>query len=200
MAPKKNHRPLRPALLHAALLASLAPLSSACELTSTSCPGKLSSVGTLTLSYSPRDGGDTCLITRQSDGGPANLPLGITPSTTSLALCAGQDGAGAVSLALAIGSSGYRTVTADAGSFALTASTANAAGSACACPIDLTETLSATLLRADGGTVGFESDGGFAPLSGLVGALDYAVRASAGGAACSCNLPCGIHYSLAGTP
>lgn len=189
------------ALLPAALLLALAALAPACELTSSSCPGKLQSAGTLALTYTAVDKGDTCRITAQSDGGPANAPLALTPTATTVALCAGQDDAGVVSVAIAIGTSGFRTATLDGGSFALTASTPAAAATACTCPIDLTETLTGTLLRADGGTIGFEADGGLLPLSGLAGALDDTVRATAGsGAPCTCNLPCGIHYALAATP
>ena len=192
---------LRPALLTAALLLALAALAPACELTSSSCPGKLQSAGNLTLTYKAVDKGDTCRITAQSDGGPANAPLAVTPTAAVVSLCAGQDDAGVITVAIAIGSSGYRTTTLDGGSFALTATTPGAGATACICPIDLVETLTGTLLQADGGTIAFGSDGGLLPLSSLSGALDDAVKATAGvGASCSCNLPCGIHYSLAGTP
>ena len=193
-----DRRALPPWLRFAApLLCAAAALLPACEQTSAGCPGRLDPVASLALSYAPIDKGDTCRITRRTDGGPVDAGLAVTPPAAKLSVCAAQSDAGVLSLAVAVGTSGYRTVTIDGGSFSLT-STTGGPGSACICAIELTETLSGTLQRADGGALGFESDGGFTPLSGFGGAIDDSIKAAAGGGPCNCNLPCGIHYALTG--
>jgi hypothetical protein len=180
--------------MRCARLVFLAALAPACMLDG-SCPAKSTPLATFTVSYSPLDAGDTCVVTRGADGGPTDAGLVTAPSTTSLAICGAQSDAGTW-LTLLFHGQAARTVSLDGGAFAASAGASGASGSNCRCALNIAEALSGQLSIADGGVFGPDGDGGFTPVSGFSGRLDEWFSATEGGSDCACNLPCGVHYKL----
>ena len=72
----------------------------------------------------------------------------------------------------------------------------NRSGSACLCPVDLTETLTGQPRIADGGVFGLEADGGMPAVVGVSGTLVEAISASSTSGACACALPCAAGFSF----
>lgn len=191
-APSSAARRLRFALLlpAAGLLCAVA-----CD-SNLACPPGFSALGNFTVGFAAVDAGPACTITRATDGGPADASLTGTPSPALVLLCGTATDAGDVALAYSFRGSGTHSVTLDGGVFSQSTTGANQTGSACLCPLDLTETITGTPKTADGGLLRVEADGGLGPVTGISGTLTEAISASAGSTGCACTLPCVAGYSF----
>jgi hypothetical protein len=172
----------------------LATILAGCTMDA-SCPSGSTSLGTFAVTASPVDAGDTCFVTRLSDGGAADASLASLSSSTSLSFCAAETDAG-TQLTLRFYGESARTVAIDGGAFSIE-TTSSVSGSSCQCAVDVTETFSGSIGIADGGVFGPDGDGGFTPIAKFTGRVDDAVSASNSGADCACNVPCAVHYALA---
>jgi hypothetical protein len=183
--------------LPAALLLPLLSLvcAAACE-SSLACPPGFSALGSFSVGFSPIDAGAACMINKMTDGGPADASLVSTPSSALMILCGGTTDAGDLSVSYSFRGSGTHSAKLDGGAFGQSnAGSTGQAGTACLCPLDLTETLTGTLRTADGGAFGLQDDGGFVQVTGITGTLTEAISASAGSTACACTLPCSAGFS-----
>lgn len=162
------------------------------------CPPAYSWLGNFNVAFTPIDAGAACMITRKTDGGPADASLINTPAPTLLLLCGAPKpdaGDNAFSLSYSFRGTGTHNTMLDGGTFSQANSAGGQSGSACLCPIDLTETISGELRTADGGTFRLEPDGGLSPVVGISGSSIVAVSASAGSSNCACTLPCAAGFS-----
>ena len=180
-----------------ALLFAAALCAVACD-SNLACPPGYNVLGNFNVAFTPIDAGAACMITRKTDGGPADASLLNTPAATLLLLCGahkGDAGDGTFSLSYSFRGTGTHNATLDGGAFSQANTAGGQSGSACLCPIDLTETISGELRTADGGAFGLEQDGGLSPVVGVSGSSFIAVSASAGSSHCACTLPCATGFS-----
>jgi hypothetical protein len=173
------------------------------EENSISCPANTSSVGQLTLDFAGQHPAGECVAV-SLDGGDGGFlgPLAIDSGvTTSANLCYGQvSGQGQLTLVLP-GKSSRTAPLLDGGGFLFVGSTNSTNGTACLCPVNITETFSGNLVPPDP-DAGFRtlSDGGIPFPVGLTGTLQDTLHASdAGDPTCACAMPCNVTYGIQGS-
>jgi hypothetical protein len=181
-------------------LALLLPLAGvlgamACD-SNLACPPGYGALGNFTVGFTAVDAGAACIITRTTDGGPADASLTGTPAAALMLLCGAATDAGEVALAYSFRGSGTHSVTLDGGVFTQSTTATGQTGSACLCPLDLTETITGTPKTADGGPLRVEADGGLGVVTGITGTFTEGVAASGGSTACACTLPCVAGYTF----
>jgi len=146
------------------------------------------------------------------DGGVPDASLAATgpdagPDTFTSAICSGFDVDGGPLIYFAVPALVRYGTPGDAGAFFFETQSL-VTGTACGCDIYVTEQINGTLTPlAAGGSVQIDADGGLPPLGGFTGTVvDQIDNVDAGNdptpstATCSCNLPCDLQYTLAGTP
>jgi len=153
------------------------------------CPQGFNALGSFNVGFTSVDAGAACMINKMTDGGPADASLIGQPDSKLMLLCAAQNDGG-LSLSYSFRGTGTHTVDLDGGVFAQANTGTGQTGSACLCPLDLTETITGTLRTADGGAFAVEADGGFSPVIGITGTLAEAISASSSSSSCACTLPC----------
>ncbi|MBS2025407.1 MAG: hypothetical protein JST92_23655 [Deltaproteobacteria bacterium] len=190
----------RPAAFAAVVLAGAAAIAACQDSFNPVCPTGTRNEGSFLATFTPLPAATDCRITSDSDGGALDASLASTPAAVNTTICSlpPPDG-GTPTVYMEFNSNLPRVSTLDdGGTFVFTSST-TISGSACVCNIDVTETISGTLLPADGtdAAVTFDVDaGGFTPMRGFTATIVDAVD---GGAGCHCNIPCSIQYRLDGT-
>jgi len=186
------------------LLAALAFCALACPDTlGQLCPAGTVSAGQFNVTLTLQAQSNSCVVTDDGDGGPADGSLGSsTPQMFAATLCSGlADGGTHVLLAVAQHGVRDSVLGPDAG-FVFSSLSTNVQGTVCRCPLDVQETISGNLFGPPTGITP-DSDGGLSNVVAIGGTVVDSVAASppAGGADaghCSCGLPCAVTYTLAG--
>ena len=188
-----------------ALAAFLCALCAGCiDNTTQLCPSNSTSVGSYTLSLAFQPGSpDECRITKSADGGSLDASLATTPGPRDSALCISSSDGGSPTLILAVRASTGPLVLesslGDGGTFVFTniPPPTQPSFTACACTLQVTETIQGQLLSASGdGGVTYTPDAGLSPIQGYSGAF---IDALDGGPECRCPMPCALRYSMTGT-
>jgi hypothetical protein len=190
----------------AALAAAL--LCAACDQTNPrSCPSGATLLGNFAVTYAAKAGSTDSCVAAFPDGGVTDAGITTTPAPDVVTLCGGLASDGGVQLYLGASGNTLTPSATDAGTFNTTGSVQAVNGTICSCAVDVAEAVSFVPVVADGGALvpaadAGVTDGGQWPyVQSIGGGLDYTFTASAAsnGLSCTCGLPCGAHYTFAGT-
>ena len=167
------------------------------------CPPGTSSIGQFTLTFAGQHDAGECVAT-SLDGGDGGFlgPLALADggqSAGNICFRETNDG-GQVTLILA--GKNDRSSPLQDGGFVFQGGTASATnGTACLCPVNITEVFSGVLVPPDP-DAGFTrlADGGIPFPVALNGTLeDTLTAADAGDPTCACAMPCTVTYGVAGS-
>ena len=189
------------ALLLGVALAGCPDTSATAQL----CPGNTRAEGTFTTTITARtDAGNDCRVVSSPDGGHPDASIFVAAQTFDSALCSSTGVDGGPVLWFALATRIRLSPLGDGGTFVFGTDNTRFEGTACNCPIFITERIEGTLLAADPDAGLSLSDGGLPPLKGFVGVVRDLVDAGgpledAGGLPCYCNTPCVTTYDLTAT-
>jgi hypothetical protein len=184
-------------------LAALLLLVGCPEEVGLSCPPGATSVGQFALTFAGQHPAGECVAVSADGGdagvGPLALDAGVVSSAT---ICFGPAGDGGTQLSLIVPGKGVRfSPLFDGGSFDFDGSTPPTNGTACICPVGITEDFAGTItgLTPDGGFA-VQDDGGLPVAESLTATVkDTLVAGTAGDPTCVCATPCTVTYGITGT-
>jgi hypothetical protein len=174
------------------------------ESLSASCPTSSVAAGNFALNLALQPSSSQCRVVLAVDGGPADGDVASPPTSQAATICSGPDPAdGGPVVYLAVENRTLRqSALGPDGNFAFTTISPNVTGRVCgtACPLDITETITGSLVPSTPGPFHLGPDGGLTPaIASISGTLVDAVAVTPGGTGCLCNLPCNLTYQLSGT-
>jgi hypothetical protein len=165
------------------------------------CPPNSTPSGNFNLTLDAQVSPNQCKVVRTADGGPADADVAANPGVQLATICEGPDDAGNPTVYLAVPDRGVRgsPLGPDA-SFSFSSTAPKVSQTACACEVDIHETINGNLVPAGDGGIQVQPDGGLSGIAGITGTLvDQVSSSSSADAGCLCNVPCDLQYHLTGT-
>jgi hypothetical protein len=165
------------------------------------CPPSTASLGQFTLAFKPihPDAGECIQVTTDAGVQVSSTLTTDDAGSTGLFCYAGVDGGG-INLTLVVPGKGALQTPLVDGGFNFTQQSDPTNGTACACPVTISETFKGTFSGFDDAGIAALSDGGLPLVSSVSGTLnDTLTQVTAGDAGCLCVTPCTVTYGIDGT-
>jgi hypothetical protein len=180
-------------------IATAALLLAGCpETLGPQCPSNTTPIGLYALNLSVQHDAGECVVT-QIDGGPADASLAADDAgQRGVTFCATSTGGGYDLTMVVSGQSLQKTAHLEGdGSFQFFTDAGPTPFTECNCSPTLSEAFAGQLLLPADAGFAILPDGGLPLVVGVAGSIHD--RLSDGTPACTCNIPCDVWYSVAGT-